>query len=143
MTPKEKGSRSEGAIMSQLIKCGHTVLLPIGENNRYDLVIDLNGEFKRVQCKTGILRGGAIRFRPCSENVVKGKRVTYSYTGSVEFIGVYCEERDEVYLVPVAECAATCTSLRLDKSKNNQQNGVRSATQYLLVPGKWPCSSIG
>jgi hypothetical protein len=46
---KSTGERSEAIIMGRLIAAGYAVLLPFGENKRYDLVIeDADGLFWRV-----------------------------------------------------------------------------------------------
>ena len=41
--PVDVGQRSEAAILAALVHCGFHVLLPFGVNQRYDLVIDLDG----------------------------------------------------------------------------------------------------
>ena len=64
--PKAVGDRSTLAVMLALQRAGYIVLLPFGENTRYDLVIDDGTSFARVQCKTGRLRDGAVRFAACS-----------------------------------------------------------------------------
>jgi hypothetical protein len=64
--PKAIGDRSTLAVMTALESEGFKVLLPFGENVRYDLVVDDRGRLSRVQCKTGRLRSGAVRFNTCS-----------------------------------------------------------------------------
>ena len=56
--PVDMGQRTEGAILSELVRRGYKVLVPFGVNQRYDLVIDAGDRFLRVQCKTGRLRNG-------------------------------------------------------------------------------------
>ncbi len=63
--PKVIGDRSTLAIMAAFDLAGY-VSVPFGENTRYDLMIDNDGYLSRVQCKTGRLREGAIRFNTCS-----------------------------------------------------------------------------
>lgn len=54
-----KGDVAEQAVVLALMAAGKTVLKPISNGLRYDLVIDdLDGSFTRVQCKTGILKRG-------------------------------------------------------------------------------------
>jgi PD-(D/E)XK endonuclease len=60
--PKEIGDRSMLAAMLGLKAAGYTLVVPFGENTRYDLVIDDGKALARVQCKTGRLRDGAIVF---------------------------------------------------------------------------------
>jgi hypothetical protein len=60
--PKVVGDRSTLAVMLALQVKGYALYLPFGENTRTDLVIDDGTGLARVQCKTGRLREGAIRF---------------------------------------------------------------------------------
>ena len=127
MTTKDKGNRAEGAVMAALIKKGKQVLLPIGENQRYDLVVDEGeGRFIRIQCKCGHLNSSrsVLIFRACSIHGHRG-RGTKDYRGEAD-----SSELDKVYLVPVSAVAKTCGNLRLTPSKNNQTKGILVATQY-------------
>jgi hypothetical protein len=51
LTPSQKGAAAEAAITAMVIELGFTVLRPLCEGQRYDLVIDLKPELLRVQCK--------------------------------------------------------------------------------------------
>src|SRR5216683_2126443 len=58
--PKATGERSQAYIIAKLLDVGYNVLIPYGDNTRYDLVIeDADGKFWRVQCKTGWLENNA------------------------------------------------------------------------------------
>lgn len=129
--PKEVGERSEGMILAALLKAGKVILLPFGDNQRYDLVIDEGGRFVRVQCKTARLRKGALIFHTCSSQAHKGLG-TNDYRGQVEMFGVYSPDRDEVYLVPVDEVGIGMGTLRVNPPKNGQMKGVRLAKDFLL-----------
>ena len=53
---QKTGDISEQAAITRLLECGYTVLQPIGQMHRYDLVIeDADGKFWKIQCKTGWL----------------------------------------------------------------------------------------
>ena len=54
--PKRVCDISQAKVMAALVAVGRSILLPFGENTRYDLVIDEGGRFVRLQCKTGPLR---------------------------------------------------------------------------------------
>ena len=64
--PKDVGDRTQLCVMVALRELGYAVSVPFGENTRYDLVVDDGETLQRVQCKTGRLRGGAVRFATCS-----------------------------------------------------------------------------
>ena len=62
-------SSKGGSDPSELVRRGFTVLLPFGVNQRYDLVLDVGGEFIRGQCKTGRLRQGSVVFSTAQRSV--------------------------------------------------------------------------
>src|SRR3954454_4143285 len=134
--PKAKGDRSTLAIMLALHEAGFEVLVPFGENSRYDLVIDDGRSLKRVQCKTGRLRCGAVRFAACSSYAhhPNPKMVVRDYLGQIDFFGVYCLDTGAAYLVPVESPQVRKRgSLRVAPAKNNQRRGVRLAADYEIA----------
>ncbi len=131
--PKAIGDRSTLAVMLALHRAGYTILVPFGENCRYDLVIDESGRFQRVQCKTGRLRGGAVRFAACSSYAhhPNPKLIRRDYVTEIDSFGVYCPETGGVYLVPIAEAAVRRqVALRVEPSRNGQSRKIRLAEQY-------------
>jgi hypothetical protein len=134
--PKAKGDRSTLAIMLALHEAGFGVLVPFGENTRYDLVIDDGRSLKRVQCKTGRLRCGAVRFAACSSYAhhPNPKMVVRDYLGQIDFFGIYCPDTGAAYLVPVeAAQVRKRGSLRVAPARNNQRRGVRLAADYEIA----------
>src|SRR6266571_8523761 len=98
--PLINGEIAEAAVTLALLKGGKVVLHPYGNGQRYDLVIDDNNQFHRVQVKAGWLTPdkSIIRFQSCSNNKGYARR---SYHGQIEYFAVYCAELDTVYLVPI------------------------------------------
>jgi PD-(D/E)XK nuclease superfamily protein len=132
--PVEVGLRSEAAILSELVRRGYHVLTPFGFNHRYDLVIDLDGEFVRAQCKTGRLRGGTIVFATGSTRINAKKAFRRSYEGQIDVFLVYWPATSDIYVVPIEEVPAGTMALRVKPTRNRQSIGVRWAAQYRL-PG--------
>jgi hypothetical protein len=134
--PKTIGNRSTVAIMLGLVEAGYEVLVPFGENTRYDLVIDDGRSLSRVQCKTGRLRKGAVVFRTCSSYAhhPNPRVVRRPYQGDIDYFGVYCPETGGVYLVPIEQAALkTTASLRFFPAQNNQYDRVRFAADYEIA----------
>ena len=129
---KRKGEVGEAVVLAELVKLGFVVLQPFGDNQPYDLVVDKDGNFFRLQCKTGKLKSGVVRFKTVSTTTTKGTPENKSYDGKIEFFAVYCPDNGEVYLVPVSGVARPFGYLRVEKSKNNQTKGVRFAKDYPL-----------
>jgi hypothetical protein len=118
MNTKSKGNKAESVILSEFVRRGIPVLIPFGDNEKYDLVVDLGGVFKSVQVKYGSYSNGCV---VCdTRHRLGAKRIKYeTYTGKVDFIAVWCEALDKSYLVPIADGDKTSFRLRVDKPKNN------------------------
>jgi hypothetical protein len=132
-TPKAVGDRTTLALMLALYDAGFAVAVPFGENTRYDLLIDDGCVVSRVQCKTGRLREGRIRFNTCSSYAHHpNPRVTKrTYIGEIDYFGVYCPETAGAYLVPIAHASVKrMASLRVNEPRNNQRRFVRFARDY-------------
>jgi hypothetical protein len=131
--PKAVGDRSTLAILLALHAAGYLVAVPFGENTRYDLLIDDGQAISRVQCKTGRLRSGAVRFAACSsyEHHARPKARRRDYLGQIDYFGVHCPETGGVYLVPIADALLTRQgALRVEPPRNNQRRGIRLAVDY-------------
>lgn len=113
---KSIGERSEAVILALFLMNSEVVLQPFGDNQRYDLVVDRDGVFLRIQCKTGRLMNGVITFCTSSSAGGKGKR---SYIGEVDYFAVFCPENNNVYLVPIKDCPKSSMRLRVDPPVNN------------------------
>lgn len=130
MNPKSIGEISEAVVLAHLVKAGHVVLMPFGDNQRYDFVIDRGVDgFERVQVKTGRLTSGVVRFKCSSVNGFTGLRTTYD--GQADTFMVYCPENDTVYAVPVSECGTSGVSLRVDAPLGGTRSNIRMASDYL------------
>jgi PD-(D/E)XK endonuclease len=131
--PKVIGDRTTLAIMLALQEAGYSMLVPFGENTRYDLVIDDGRVLARVQCKTGRLRAGAVRFPTCStyghhRNPGQSRR---HYEGQIDYFAVHCPETRGVYLIPIGEIQARSqAALRVDSPRNGQAKRIRWAADY-------------
>jgi hypothetical protein len=134
--PKAIGDRSTLAIMLALHEAGYDLLVPFGENTRYDLVIDDGDCLARVQCKTGRLRNGAVTFNTCSSyahhpNPRVLKRV---YQGEIDYFAVFCPETRRSYLIPIADVPLRRQArLRVHPARNNQRLGIRLAEDYVIA----------
>lgn len=130
--PVDVGLRTEAAILAELVRRGHQVLVPFGTNQRYDLVIDMEGEFVRAQCKTGRLRDGVVIFSTQSVRANMKKVLTRGYHGDADLFLVYCPQTDAIYAVPVDEAPESYGSLRVAPTRNGQTDGIRWARDYVL-----------
>ena len=130
MNTKQIGENSEAQVLAALLKNGEVVLLPFGDNQRYDLVVERGGEFERVQVKTGRIKDGRIAFSTAStyDHRGGGRR---GYAGQAECFMVYCPDNDKIYKVQVeAVPPSSSATLRLETPKNNQVRRIMWAKDY-------------
>ena len=129
MNSKAVGILSEQKTIVRLLELGYIVSRPIGDNSRYDLIID-NGKLYRVQVKTGRLRNGIILFN--RKSVTWNRTATYTtpYTKEeIDWFLVYCPDTNELYKVPVED---RVVHLRVNSPKNNQVEHIKWAKNYVL-----------
>jgi len=126
------GDISEAAVIAAFLKAGYNVLVPFGDRNRYDVVIEDGGAFQRVQIKTGRERFGNVEFNTKSTTRRNGKRHEVGYKGQIECFAVYHRERDVVYVVPVDQCADSNAKLRIDDSKPKCGPKALLASNFIL-----------
>lgn len=131
MNTKEKGELSQLNLELKLLQRGYTILEPFGDSQRYDFVVEKDGKFERIQCKTGRLRGGSVVFSSCSSNHRNGKK--YPYANQIEYFGIYCPDLDSCYLIPEKSVTNkdTCR-LRVDMPRKNNSRFIW-ARDYILV----------
>ena len=131
--PKDVGDKTTLAVMLALRMAGLRVLVPFGENTRYDLVIEDGERLARVQCKTGRLRSGAIRFNTCSTygHHLRPRNARRGYHGEIDYFAIFCPDTEKVYLVPIDELdVRTGAALRVEPSRNGQSRYIRFARDY-------------
>jgi hypothetical protein len=134
LTPSQKGAAAEAAITAAVIQLGLTVLRPLCEGRRYDLIVDLEPELLRVQCKLARRVGGVL--------VVAAETCRFTPNGhirkphspaEIDAIAAYFPELHRSFLIPMAAFPARRQiSLRLEPTRNNQAEGVRWARDYEL-----------
>jgi hypothetical protein len=144
--PKAIGDRSTLAIMWALRAVGYDLLVPFGENTRYDLVIDDGQNLAKVQCKTGRIRNGAIVFKVCSSYAhhPNPKNRFRPYGNEIDYFAVYCPDNGGAYLVPRADVATRFQALlRVEPARNAQRLHVRVAADYEIARIELPTAEPG
>jgi PD-(D/E)XK nuclease superfamily protein len=135
LTPSQKGAAAEAAFAAHVIQLGFRVLRPLCEGGRYDLMIDLEPELVRVQCKWASRAKGVLRINLNGSRLTPGGYVRSTYSaGEVDAIGAWSPDQNRCYLIPIAEVAGGReVSLRVRPTRNNQAEGVRWASTYDLA----------
>ena len=116
---KKIGNKAESVILSEFIKNDIPVLIPFGDNEKYDLVADVDGKFYSVQVKHGQYKNGGISVD--LRHRIGVKRIKYeTYFGKVDLFGVWCEKLNTTYLLPIEMFGKqTSIVLRVEQPKRN------------------------
>lgn len=132
--PNRKGNAAELAIAAEAARLGLSVLMPLTEHERYDLVLGIPGRLLRVQCKWGKRQGDVVianleTSRRCRDGYIRTR-----YTADeVDAIGVYCEGLDSCFLIPIEDVEGKAAiTLRLAPTRNGQRAALNWAEQYRL-----------
>ena len=131
--PNHKGNVAELAIATEAARLGLSVLKPLTEHERYDLVLGIGGQLHRVQCKWGKrCRGGIeVRLRSSYHSPTRGYVITTYEESEVDLVAVYGGDLDRCYLLPVELIAGrNMVFLRLDRPRNNQRAALNWAAAY-------------
>ena len=127
---KQTGLITELQCMTYLYQLGYQVSVPYGENQRYDLIADINGKLIRLQCKSSSLSDDEtyITFRCVSTRTNSNEAIRRKYTpDEIDYFATFYN--NQCYLVPVTECSTT-KNLRFVPPKNGQTKGISFATDY-------------
>lgn len=133
LTAKQRGNLTELQCLTAFYEAGCHVSLPYGENSRYDMIVDVNGQLIKVQVKTASIKkdtDNAIIFscRSSYVNCTGTKNVKYTKQ-EIDYFATFWD--GQCYLVPVEECSTEKT-LRFKPPKNGQTKGIVFASDYLL-----------
>ena len=118
-----KGDISKACVVAKLLKEGFTILEPISENSRYDLVIDLNGKFLRIQIKTIYYKNDKKVYEmACYSTTRRNKKhIKAIYTEEeVDYIIGYNPEKDEMYTFPIRDINGRNQIVFRNKRRANQ-----------------------
>lgn len=134
MNSKHIGDITEAILIAEFLKLNIPVSIPFGDNQPYDLVIDFNGNLKKVQIKTGRLRNGVVLFNTVASinNITDKRKIIRNYKGKIDYFAVYCPDTKECYFLPIINCSNSVGSLRCTNTKNGQNKKVMWAKDYIL-----------
>jgi prevent-host-death family protein len=129
----QKGNAAELAIAAEAARLNLSVLKPLTEHERYDLVLGIAGRLLRVQCKWGGSDGDVIQVQLTSSyhSPTRGYvRKTYA-PDEVDAIAVYCDATRKCYLLPIEIIDGRGRlTLRLVPARNNQRAALNYAAAY-------------
>jgi hypothetical protein len=122
LSTKRVGYIGEQVVARDLIRLGHDVYYPAVDDNKVDMVVEVNQRLIRVQVKTArTLRGTTIQIQ------------TKQYVNRmIDIIAIYYEPKDIIAYYPYRN--EEFLILAIQRAKNNQEKGRNWFYQYLEFP---------
>ena len=111
---------------------------PFGDDCKYDLVVDLNGKFVRIQCKHSrwskdtAIKNVAFEISTCCQTTNTKKTTRHKYTDEqIDYF--YTWFNGKGYLVSIKEAVGTSFRWRYEYPDKNQKQGIHIASNYELT----------
>lgn len=131
VTTKTKGDIGQVMVMGDLLKKGYKVALPLGEDWRYDLIVDKKNQLLRIQCKYVESIKGVIRVR-CETH--DGRNYYKYQQADLDYIAVYDKITERCYYINcsfLGDSGRGSLTLRLKEPKNKQKKKIFNALDFL------------
>lgn len=125
---QQKGLITEIQVQLKFVQAGINVYIPLANDSRCDLIVEINKKLFKIQIKSSRLTENktGIVFNTCSTrmNHTEGNIKQKYNQEDVDFFATYYN--NQVYLIPIELCQGTQRTLVF---KNQKQNG---ATVYFI-----------
>lgn len=130
---KQKWDITELSIILEIKKMWITVLTPIWDNDRYDIVIEKDWKFLRIQCKTAYLKhDNTIHIQNYSINRNNKKHIKKKYTKEeIDFLWTFYNWN--AYLISIDEVwNKNGILLRFKPTLNKQRKCINHLDDYKI-----------
>ena len=95
---KAKGLTNELLCQAYLTSLGYNVSIPLGEECRYDLILDIKGQLERIQVKSCQETKNGITFSAKSTTTSGAENIVHTYNKTeIDFIATYYD--NQCYLI--------------------------------------------
>lgn len=119
LSTTQKGDVGLFVICADLVEKGYTVLLPSGGNPHYDVVIEKEGIYRRIQVKYSTEKDGVIKVRLFTVGR-NGERNLHT-AKNVDIFAIYEPLSKSIYYLNRGELNnRTMFTLRMRKAKSNR-----------------------
>ena len=127
----EKGDLGVSEVMTEASRKGYSVLFPLSGHKQYDLVLEKNGVFKRIQVKYEKGNGEVIRAK-AYYNSGKGN-IEKKYTSdNIDALIIFDDYTKKCYYISssLLEEGRTIFHLRIKNPKNSQVKKINWAKDF-------------
>ena len=135
MNSKHIGEIGQLSVILDLKRRGYAVSIPYGDNDKYDLLVDVGHQILRVQVKAREPKQGCIRVELSSTSYTGNKIYKAFYSPEdVDVFAIFNTQDEEIYYLNaqyVLKGDLKTFTLRIEKTRNGQAKKIRFAKDYL------------
>lgn len=104
MNSKQKGNIAESAVIAKLISLGYGVSIPFGDNQRYDIILDLKSKLYKIQIKyCGQVCKDYVTCITSSRLNHTTNKTNTTYEQDIDLFIFYIYELNEYLMIPINE----------------------------------------
>lgn len=133
----KKGEFGEAIVIADLARKGYKIVIPLGEDWRFDIIGFKNNNLYRFQVKCTESNGEFIKVRASYNKGGNSKSKPIKYTkNDIDFLVAYDITTNKCYYIPAEELGKgkAAVFLRITKPKNGNQFESRLAKDYEDLP---------
>jgi hypothetical protein len=127
----EKGDLGVSAVIAEASKKGYSILFPLSGNKRYDLVLEKEGKFERIQVKYVEGNSEVIKAKAYYNSGKSNKEKKYT-SNDIEALVIFDKNSNKCYYIPssLLNEGRTIFYLRLMEPKNKQSKKINWAKDF-------------
>lgn len=134
---QKKGLTTELHCILDFTELGYRCLTPVDDSSKYDVVVDINGKFIRVQCKTSTWVKDTAKekvafYISTSRQTTNTKTTTYYKYSAEDIDYFYTWFNGQGYLVSINEANGTKFRWRYEYPSTGQKQGIHIADDYKI-----------
>jgi hypothetical protein len=126
----KKGLLTELECQKAFIDAGCSVSIPLGNFDKYDMIVDVDGKLLKIQVKSSVYDEiGKSLHMACRTTTTNTKKTVYrTYSkDDIDYFATYWDGK--CYLIPVEECS-TVKYIRFEPPKNCQWSQITWGPDY-------------
>ena len=133
----QKGLLTELHCIEDITSMGYHCLRPISDASQYDIVIDIDGKFYRIQCKSSSwakdtkVEHTAFGFQTCRSTINTTGSTRHKYSAN-EIDYFYTWFEGQGYLISITEASGITFRMRYEYPSTGQKTGIHIADNYKI-----------
>lgn len=131
MKTTTKGKIAEHRFITEFLKKGYRIFVPVEENDPVDLMVYMHEKWNTFQVKYITPNNGTLTI---DNRMINGSTVVKLgwYNDKIDYFAIFDSDNDKGYIVPADLVSPRGLTIRIEPPKNKQVKGIHLADKYLF-----------